>query len=203
MRGTRYTLGCAGAALVLATGCGSNGGSGAGAAPVAQRTPAAAAAAEPTAAATGTASTASADSPAAGNAASLPDRYDPTRDAGADIRAALAIAAADGRYVLIDFGADWCPDCRSLHTLFESPQVAQVLQKNYLLLAVDVGRFDRNIKLASRYIGLETSGIPALVILKPDGSVVTATSDGSFANARDLNATQVAAFLTRWAPKPR
>jgi len=38
----------------------------------------------------------------------------PASDAPRDIDAAVAAARQDGKYVLLDFGADWCPDCRVL-----------------------------------------------------------------------------------------
>lgn len=46
--------------------------------------------------------------------------YDPARDAKADIAAALAEAGRDGRPVLLDFGADWCPDCVVLGRTFRT-----------------------------------------------------------------------------------
>ncbi|MFE9694225.1 thioredoxin family protein [Micromonospora sp. NPDC005806] len=131
----------------------------------------------------------------------LPDRYDPKRNPAADLKAALALARADGKAVLIDFGADWCPDCHVLHELFQSAETKPLLEQNYHLLAVDVGEFDHNLKFAGKYINLQRSGIPALVVLTPDGKVRVATNDGSFANARDMDSKQVNAFLTKWAPK--
>ncbi|GAA4585889.1 hypothetical protein GCM10023194_30030 [Planotetraspora phitsanulokensis] len=127
--------------------------------------------------------------------------YDPARDPAADLNAALALAVSDGKEVLIDFGADWCPDCRVLDNLFQSKESKPLLQRNYHVVAVDVGEFDHNLDFAAKYVQLETSGIPALAVLAPDGEVLVDTSDGSFANARTMNSDQVNAFLTRWAPK--
>lgn len=134
-------------------------------------------------------------------AVTLPDRYDPGRDPAADLKAALTLAKADGKAVLIDFGADWCPDCHVLHELFESAETRPLLEQNYHLLRVDVGEFDHNLKFAAKYVNLKTSGIPALVVLTPEGKVRVATNDGSFANARNMDSKQVNAFLTKWAPK--
>lgn len=134
------------------------------------------------------------------NAPTLPNGYDASRNAKADIRAALASAAREHREVLIDFGANWCPDCRALDAMFRSAQVEPLLQKDYVVVAVDVGQFNRNLNVAGQYVNLQTSGIPALVILKPDGALRTATNDGSFSNARNMDPSQVRAFLTRWAP---
>ena len=43
---------------------------------------------------------------------------------GHPVGGALTAAKADGKHVLLDFGADWCPDCRVLGKLFEDPAVA-------------------------------------------------------------------------------
>ncbi|MFE9451986.1 thioredoxin family protein [Streptomyces sp. NPDC006739] len=155
---------------------------------------------------TATASTSSTPTPSPRPAArsatpeALPDGYDATRNAKADIKAALGKAAEEHREVLIDFGANWCPDCRSLDVMFRSAQVEPLLQKGYVTVAVDVGQFNHNLDLAGRYVDLQTSGIPALVVLKSDGTLRTATNDGSFSNARTMEPNQVSAFLTRWAP---
>ena len=133
-------------------------------------------------------------------AQALPDGYDATRNAKADIQAALATAVKQHREVLIDFGANWCPDCKSLDAMFHSPQVEPLLQKDYLVVAVDVRQFDHDIDLAEQYVDLQTSGIPALVVLQSNGTLRTATNDGSFSNARSMDAGQVSTFLNRWAP---
>lgn len=131
----------------------------------------------------------------------LPDRYDPKRDPAADLKIALGLAKADGKAVLIDFGADWCPDCHVLHELFDSAATKPLLERDYHLMAVDVGEFDHNLAFAEKYIDLERSGIPALVVLSPEGEIRVATNDGSFASARNMDSGDVNAFLTKWAPK--
>lgn len=149
-----------------------------------------------------TASAVSSATPVTSSAAaqSIPDGYDATRNANADVRAALAEAAKDHREVLIDFGADWCPDCQALEVMFHSAQVEPLLQKDYIVVAVDVGQFNHNLDLAGRYVDLQTSGIPALVVLASNGTLRTATDDGSFSNARSMDPGQVSAFLSQWAP---
>jgi thiol:disulfide interchange protein len=125
--------------------------------------------------------------------------YDPKRNAAADVEAALKEAAGDKRAVLLDFGADWCPDCVVLQKLFQAEQVAPLLRQSYHVVSVDVGEFDRNLELAKKYVNLTKSGIPALVVLGSDGGIRVATNDGAFANARTMEAPEVAEFLSRWA----
>ncbi|MEU1600428.1 thioredoxin family protein [Streptomyces sp. NPDC005708] len=141
--------------------------------------------------------------PATSSASPVPVKpahgYDPHAHAAAGITAALTAAKKDGRPVLIDFGADWCMDCRVLGARFLEPGPAAILAK-YHVVTVDVGEFDRNLDIAARYVNLQTSGIPALVVLDPaSGRIKVATNQGEFANARTMSADQVKEFLKRWA----
>jgi thiol:disulfide interchange protein len=145
-----------------------------------------------------TAAALSSATPASTPAETLPNGYDPNRNAAADIAAALAKSKADRRPVLLDFGADWCPDCVVLGHTFRTDTVRPVIG-GFHVVSVDVGKFDRHLDLARKYhLNLQTSGIPALVVLSGTGKVRTVTNDGSFANARTMTADQVAAFLKRW-----
>ncbi|MFD7450523.1 thioredoxin family protein [Kitasatospora sp. NPDC059827] len=196
MRHHRALIACTVLSAVLITGCGS-------ATRAAESrpttTPATAATTSASSASSATSPTATAAASAGTAPADLPDGYDATRDAEADVKAALARSAGDQRPVLLDFGANWCPDCKVLDKLFRSPQVTPLLRDDYRVVAVDVGRFDHNLNLAARYVDLRSSGIPALVVLSPDGTLRTASNDGAFSNARAMSAGTVATFLKRWA----
>ena len=130
--------------------------------------------------------------------APVPDSYDPSADAAADIDRALAAARLDGRPVLLDFGSAWCTDCQAMSELVRTPGVHQVLARNYHTVTVDVGRFDHNMELAERYVQLESSGIPALVELAPDGSLLEGDNEGRFSDARNLSADALADVLIDW-----
>jgi thioredoxin 1 len=129
----------------------------------------------------------------------IPRSYDKSADARADLAAALASSRSDGKPVLIDFGADWCPDCRVLGGLYQRPSVAPTLRAGYHLVLVDVGEFDHNLDVARQWgIDLQHSGIPALAVVK-GGHVVYGSNRGEFANARTMGPAEVLTFLRRWA----
>jgi thiol:disulfide interchange protein len=131
--------------------------------------------------------------------APIPTQYDEQADPVRDITAALTASRADGKDVLIDFGADWCPDCRVLDRLYHQPQVTRAIDDDFHLVLVDVGEFDSNIDVARRWgVDLRRSGIPALVVVR-DGKVSFASNRGEFANARNMKAPSLLAFLHRWA----
>lgn len=134
--------------------------------------------------------------------APVPDAYDAAQDAQATLAAALAAARSDGRPVLLDFGSAWCEDCVALSRLVDSPGIRLILARNYHLVTVDVGHYDRNVQFAARYVRLAQSGIPALALLAPDGSLRHASDDGRFAQARSLGADQFANILVDWLYPP-
>jgi thioredoxin 1 len=183
-------------AAALLAGCGGASDSGAGRAADAGRTAPAARSASPAGSTTPAAPGAPTGSGAHMRAA--PEGYDPSRNAAADIAAAEKAAAKDGRPVLIDFGADWCPDCVVLGRTFTEPDTAALLDR-YHVVRVDVGEFDHNLDVASRYVDLQASGIPALAVVDAHGRTEVATNQGEFSNARDMPVSAVNAFLKKWA----
>jgi thiol-disulfide isomerase/thioredoxin len=124
----------------------------------------------------------------------------PSSDASADIAAALIAAKADGKHVLLDFGADWCPDCRVLGSLMESETVKPFLQANYHVVHIDVGRRDKNLDVATRYHATADAWIPAVVVLDAAGTAVAITDD-KVRLTRRSTASDLLALLEGWAPK--
>jgi thioredoxin len=129
--------------------------------------------------------------------------YDNRADAHKDIQEALAQAQADGKLVLLDFGANWCLDCIVLSHLYEDQTVRPFLDANFHLVNVDVGNWDKNLDVSQRYGSPIDGGIPALVILAGSGEVVASTKNGALADARTATAHEVLDYLKRWvALKP-
>jgi protein disulfide-isomerase len=125
--------------------------------------------------------------------------YDPARDAGADINAALAEAKKDGKPVFIDFGADWCPTCKRLDKILKSASIKPLLATEFHFVQVDVGDFDLNLDIAADYFDLKA--IPAIVILSPDGRTLSAGNDDLYGDDEDLTVRVVRDFLNRWITK--
>jgi thiol-disulfide isomerase/thioredoxin len=121
--------------------------------------------------------------------------YDPNRDARADVIAAIAAAKADGKLVLVDFGADWCPDCHVLAAYMDRPAAKAIVDASFHVVAVDVGTWDHNLDVAASYGDAIWGGIPALVVLDGDGKVLRSTADGSVASAASMSEEQVLAIL--------
>jgi thiol-disulfide isomerase/thioredoxin len=126
----------------------------------------------------------------------------PPDGAAAAIERAVDAAKRDRKHVLLDFGADWCPDCRVLGKTFEEPAVARVLDANFHVVRIDVGRRDKNGDLVTKYRATSDAWIPAVVVLAPDGSTVAAT-DEKVRLTRRTTGEELIARLNEWAPKRR
>ena len=130
--------------------------------------------------------------------------YPATSAASADIDAALQQAAATHRRVLIDFGGDWCPDCKVLDLRLREPANAALLQRHYVLVHVNVGDagIKANFDVAERYGIPLKKGVPALALLDSDGRLVYSQKNGEFESMRSMDRTSVTDFLTKWAAAP-
>ena len=127
--------------------------------------------------------------------------YDPNANPRADIDSALAKARADGKLVLLDFGADWCVDCLVLDTFFRDSTVKPFLDSHFHVVRIDVGRWDHNLDLSKQYGNPIDNGVPAVVILSPKGDVLDSTADGALESARNMTPVDIRKYLERWAAR--
>ena len=134
-------------------------------------------------------------------AAAAAPLYPETGAASADIDAALKQAAREGKRVLVDFGGDWCTDCKILDINLKRPENAAVLASKFVVVHVNVGAkgITDNFQVAERYgIPLE-KGVPALAVLDAKGKLLHAQKNGEFESMRHMDPKSVNEFLQRWA----
>jgi thioredoxin 1 len=132
--------------------------------------------------------------------AALPDIYPDPGKAKTDLAAALQSAATDHRRIILDFGGNWCTDCHVLDGYFHDAANRPLLEADFLLVHVNIGRRDQNLDLAKRYqIPLE-KGVPALAVLDSDGKLLYSQRTGEFEAMRGMQSSAVTAFLTQWKP---
>jgi len=115
-----------------------------------------------------------------------------------DIAAALARAGKEKKRVLLDFGGNWCGDCQVLEIYFHDSANRALLEQNYVLVPVNIGKFDQNLDIAARYGVPVTKGVPALAVLDSSGQLVYSQHNAEFESMRTLNPASVTAFLLQW-----
>ena len=127
--------------------------------------------------------------------------YDESADAPTQVAQALAKAKTDNKQLMIVFGANWCGDCKMLDGEFKKPALKALLDKNYVIVKVDVNRFNKNLDVVKPYGEVIKKGIPSIVIATPMNQLVYATNGGELADARKMGEAGVAAFFQKLAAR--
>ena len=127
--------------------------------------------------------------------------YNEAADARNEIRQALADAAQSGKSVIVVFGANWCGDCKVLDLAMKQGSSAAFVAREFRVVKVDVGRFDRNVAVAESYGVPLKNGIPAVVILSPANKVLYVTRAGELADARGMGESGIYDFLRKVTPR--
>ncbi|MFD9267162.1 thioredoxin family protein [Streptomyces goshikiensis] len=124
--------------------------------------------------------------------------YDSAADGQQALDAALRAAAADGKQVLLDFGANWCGNCKAADKVFGQPATNALLNDSYHLVKIDIGsQNSANFSILRKYSsGGGSYKMPVLIVLSPPGTVRTDTHQtGNPA----LTADGLGSFLRQWS----
>jgi len=130
-----------------------------------------------------------------------PDIYPDPSQAKADIAAALKTAAATHRRVVLDFGGNWCGDCRVLDIYLHDGKNKPLVDANFVVVDINVGRFDANLDLAEKYQIPLHRGVPALAVLDEHGKLLYSQKNGEFEAMRSMESSSVTDFLVHWRPE--
>jgi len=97
----------------------------------------------------------------------LPYPYDQQADAKAAVAQAKAQAKREHKTLLIDLGGNWCGDCRVLAGILEQPELKSFVAKHFVIVTVDIGRYDKNGDIAAHYGIAKLQGVPAVLAVDP------------------------------------
>ena len=134
-----------------------------------------------------------------------PRPYDLSRDAMADVDAALKAASENGTKALIVMGANWCHDSRGFAGRMERPEFETLLSDNYELVYVSAGdqprQNDQNADVSKRFGVEKISGTPTIFIVDSTEQVLNSESAGYWRNADSIPVDMSYAYLEHYAQK--
>lgn len=126
-------------------------------------------------------------------------KFDPKRDASADIQAAVEQAQKTGKRIILDVGGDWCSYCQQMDELFQQhPDLLQLRDRNFITVAVYYGSGNQNEQVLSRYSKL--LGIPHFFVLEKDGALLYSQHVVELRTGGRYDAEKMKEFLTKWSP---
>ena len=130
----------------------------------------------------------------------LPKPYDDARDATKDIETALSEAKRDEKFVLVTFGANWCPDCRALAAMMQMPEFQKFMQDHFVQVYVDVGRYDRNLDVAEAIGVTDGKGVPTVVVLTSSGKMLNKATSSAWITSQGRDPQAALNYFAAYAP---
>lgn len=116
-------------------------------------------------------------------------------NARAAIEEGKARAAASGKLLMVMFGANWCPDCITLHrNLMLAPETRSYAEKHFEIVEIDVGDSKKNAAV-QRALGFKIDVIPLAIFYSSTGELIGHTFAGELKPARHFTARDVRDFL--------
>jgi thiol-disulfide isomerase/thioredoxin len=133
----------------------------------------------------------------------LPYPYDENANADAVVNAAFVKAHDEHKLALIDLGGNWCGDCRVLAALMAEPDFKAFLDAHYVVVSVDVGRFNKNLQIPGRWNAtdeMKNGGVPAILVVDPKtNKLADAGHTAALEDARHMDPQGIMNWLAQWA----
>jgi thioredoxin 1 len=85
-----------------------------------------------------------------------------------------------------------------LNIYFHQQPNEAILNKNFVLVDIDIGRMDKNVDVADKYGVPLHKGVPALAVLDEHGHLLYSQKDGEFEAMRRMDPGSVTEFLNKW-----
>lgn len=103
------------------------------------------------------------------------------KDAELVLREGLSRAASEDKRVFLTFGAPWCGWCHRLTDWLAQPEIAAILDRDFVIVKIDVDRMTRGKDVMAQVRPKTDGGIPWFAVLDSKGKPL-GSSDGPRGN---------------------
>ena len=103
------------------------------------------------------------------------------KDAEVVLREGLSGAASEDKRVFLTFGAPWCGWCHQLEGWLAKPEIASILDRDFVIVKIDIDRMTHGKDVMGRVRTKSDGGIPWFAVLDPQGKAL-GTSDAPKGN---------------------
>ena len=126
-------------------------------------------------------------------------KFDPKRDATADIQAAIVEAQRTGKRILLDVGGDWCQYCHQMAQFFaEHSEILQLRDNNFITVAIYYGTDNKNPQALTHYS--KVLGVPHFFVLEKDGTLLCSQHVLELRTGGKYDPEKIKTFFLKWSP---
>lgn len=127
--------------------------------------------------------------------------YNPSADAAAELRDAVARAGREGKHVLVQVGGNWCSWCLKLHdTMTRSAAIDSLLRADFVVIRVNFSKENRNESTLATLEYPQRFGFPVLLVLDGTGKRLHTQDSGLLERDKAHDPEMVYRFLHLWRP---
>lgn len=127
------------------------------------------------------------------------EKFDPTRNAAEDLKAAIATAQKDGKRIILDVGGEWCGWCRLMDNyLIKNAELGKLRDENYVWLKINMSEENENKEFLAVYP--KATGYPHLYVLEKDGTLLKSKNTSELEEEKGYNLQKFTDFLKEYAP---
>ena len=120
--------------------------------------------------------------------------YDSKLDARTALEQGKARAAASGKMLMVTFGANWCPDCITLHQNLYAAETRAYAQEHFEIVEIDVGDSKKSAAV-QRDLGMSVTAIPLAMFYSSTGELIGDTFAGELKPSRHFSSREIRDFL--------
>jgi thiol:disulfide interchange protein len=120
--------------------------------------------------------------------------YESKLDARTALEQGKARAAASGKMLMVTFGANWCPDCITLHQNLNAAETRAYAEKHFEIVEIDVGDAKKNAAV-QRDLGMAVTAIPLAMFYSSTGELIGDTFAGELKPSRHFSSREIRDFL--------
>jgi thioredoxin-related protein len=129
--------------------------------------------------------------------------YNPQADANAEIENAIKKAKAEGKFVLLQGGGNWCKWCIEFHRFCRADaQLDSLIEKNFVWYHLNYSKENKNLPLFEKYGYPQRFGFPVFIILNEKGERIHTQSSEYLEDGKSsYDKKKVMDFLKMWSPQ--
>jgi thioredoxin-related protein len=125
--------------------------------------------------------------------------YDPSLDGMKQLKEAIASAKISGKYLLVQYGGNWCPWCIKFDGFCKSdPDISKLISDNYIWVKLNYSSENKNATANEFLENPKRFGFPVLIIVNGKGKVLHIQDSGLLEEGQGYNKEKVTGFLKNW-----